>query len=116
MKDRLIYILAAYDCIQSIEDYTNGYELIDFINDKKTQDAVIRNVDVLGQTFRDFGLEELAEKYPDLPWLKISRMQHITSYKSLGADNKVTVWETVSYPQLSAFKDALEHLLYTEFG
>ena len=44
MKDRMIYMHAAYDCIQAIEDFTLRYELEQFLQDRKTQDAVIRNL------------------------------------------------------------------------
>ena len=47
MKNRLVYLHAAYDCIQSIEEYIQGYQLEQFLQDKKTQDAVIRNLEVL---------------------------------------------------------------------
>lgn len=40
MKDRMIYIYAAYDCLESIEAYIQGYDLDLFLQDKKTQDAV----------------------------------------------------------------------------
>ena len=49
MKDRMVYICAAYDCIQAIEEYTAGYNLEQFLEDNKTQDAVIRNLEVLVQ-------------------------------------------------------------------
>lgn len=46
MKDRSVFLRAACDCIRSIEDYTAGYDLDKFLEDKKTQDAVIRNLEV----------------------------------------------------------------------
>ena len=57
MKDRMVYIHAAYDCIQAIDNYTKGYTLEQFLKDNKTQDAVIRNLEVLGQTIKDFSIE-----------------------------------------------------------
>jgi len=68
MKDRMVYIYAAYDCIQAIDDYTKGYTLEQFLADNKTQDAVIRNLEVLGQTIKDFGIEDLKQDYPQIPW------------------------------------------------
>jgi uncharacterized protein with HEPN domain len=52
MKDRMVYLHAAFDLILSIEEYLYGYQLEQFIQDKKTQDAVIRNLEVLGQTIK----------------------------------------------------------------
>ena len=66
MKDRMVYLHTAYDCIQSIEEYLFGYQLEQFLQDKKTQDAVIRNLEVLGQTIKDFGIEDLKQDPPRL--------------------------------------------------
>ena len=42
MKDRMIYMHAAYDCLQSIEAYIEGYDLAQFLQDKKIpQDCFI---------------------------------------------------------------------------
>jgi len=43
MKQRKIYALAIYDCIQRIHEYTDGYDVDAFTKDYKTQDAVVRN-------------------------------------------------------------------------
>ncbi len=42
MKDRMIYILAAYDCIQSIEEYIEGYQY--FPDIPWSQIAGMRNI------------------------------------------------------------------------
>jgi len=93
MKERIIYILAAYDCIQSIEEYIEGYQLAQFLQDKKTQDAVIRNFEVLGQTIKDFGIEDLQLDFPDIPWSQVAGMRNIIAHEYLGVD-KVLIWET----------------------
>jgi uncharacterized protein with HEPN domain len=49
VKDRTVYILTIYDCLNQIEDYTKGYSLKEFLADRKTQDAVIRNIEIIGQ-------------------------------------------------------------------
>lgn len=94
MKDRTIFMHAAYDCIQSIEAYTKGYDLEQFLGDKKTQDAVIRNLEVLGQTVKDFGIEDLQRDYPDVPWSQVAGMRNIIAHEYLGLDSHI-IWETV---------------------
>lgn len=87
MKDRMVYIYAAYDCIQAMEEYTDGYNLEQFLEDHKTQDAVIRNLEVLGQTIKDFGIEDLKMDYPHIPWSQIAGMRNIIAHEYLGLDN-----------------------------
>lgn len=49
MKDRSVYIATALECIDLIKDYISGYTLEAFLEDRKTQDAVVRNLEVIGQ-------------------------------------------------------------------
>lgn len=109
MKDRLIFLHAAYDCIQCIEEYIAGYQLEQFLQDRKTQDAVIRNLEVLGQTIKDFGIEELKQDFPDIPWNAIASMRNIIAHEYLGLD-KVIIWETAAN-HLEPIKAVLEELL-----
>ena len=62
MKDRSVFIATALECIDLIKTYTAGYKLEDFLDDKKTQDAVIRNLEIIGQTLKDFGIESLTQE------------------------------------------------------
>lgn len=51
MRDQRVYLLHAADAIDAILDYTaDGRE--GFFSDRKTQDAVIRNVEILGQAVK----------------------------------------------------------------
>lgn len=49
MKDKNVYIATAPECINLIKDYTTGHTLDTFLEDRKTQDAVVRNLEVIGQ-------------------------------------------------------------------
>jgi len=109
MKDRMIFMHAAYDCIQAIEEFTQGYELEQFLQDRKTQDAVIRNLEVLGQTIKDFGIEDLKMDYPDIPWSQIAGMRNIIAHEYLGID-KVIIWETISH-HIEPIKTTIEQIL-----
>ena len=62
MKDRFIFIAAALESIECVQSYTEGYNLTGFLADRKTQDAVIRNLEIIGQALKDFGIESLQAK------------------------------------------------------
>jgi len=109
MKDRIIFIHAASDCIKSIEDYTQDYNLEKFLNDKKTQDAVIRNLEVLGQTIKDFGIDELKKNHPDIPWSQVAGMRNIIAHEYLGLDSQL-IWETITH-HLSPLKSVFASIL-----
>jgi uncharacterized protein with HEPN domain len=46
-KDRSVYIRHIYDCIGWINEYVQAGK-DEFFHDRKTQDAVIRNLEVIG--------------------------------------------------------------------
>lgn len=108
MKDKSVYIAAALECIDLIKDYTAGYTLEIFLDDRKTQDAVIRNLEIIGQAIKDYGVDLLDEKRPDIPWSQIAGMRNILAHEYLGVD-VVMVWDTVQL-HLNILQQALEKL------
>ncbi len=64
MKDKSVYVATALECIDLIKEYTSGHTLDTFLEDRKTQDAVIRNLEVIGQTLKDYGIDMLNAKSP----------------------------------------------------
>lgn len=109
MKDNLIYLLTALECIDLIHEYTQGYCLENFLADRKTQDVVIRNLEIIGQMLKDYGLDELAKKDPTTPWYKVAGMRNVLAHEYLGVDH-VLIWETVE-KQLGALQAALENIM-----
>ena len=109
MKDRLVYLHTSLDCIVRIERYIQNQTLNDFLNDTKTQDAVVRNIEVLGQTIKDFGVDDLKKDHPEIMQHQIAGMRNIIAHEYLGID-LVVVWETVTNYFLP-LKEVLEEIL-----
>ena len=47
-RDQKLFIDDILEAIYRIEDYTGSIDFEDFINDKKSIDAVIRNLEIIG--------------------------------------------------------------------
>ena len=45
-----------------------------FIKDSKTQDAVVRNLEIIGEAAKMLS-KELKEKYPQFPWKELAGMR-----------------------------------------
>ena len=86
MKDRFIFLAVALESIELIESYIDGYDLTAFLTDRKTQDAVVRNLEVIGQALKDFGIEALLMEQPDMPWREIAGMRNVLAHEYLGVD------------------------------
>lgn len=108
-KDPDIYLLHILDCINWIKEYVGpGRE--QFFADRKTQDAVTRNLEVIGQAVKDFGTEALSREYPSIPWTQIAGTRNILAHQYLGVDNEL-IWNIVEHelPLLeAAIKAALD--------
>lgn len=109
MKDRMVYLVTAIDCIARIQEYTQGTVLDDFLADRKTQDAVIRNLEIIGQALKDYGLDGLMEKDADTPWHKIAGLRNILAHEYLGVD-QVLLWGTIE-KHLTPLREALEKIV-----
>lgn len=109
-KDLSVYLRQILDCIARIESYVReGREV--FLNDPKTQDAVIRNLEVIGQAVKDFGKEELEALDVSVPWGAIAGLPNVLAHQYLGVDIKL-VWRIVER-DLPTLKSAVAGLAST---
>jgi uncharacterized protein with HEPN domain len=84
------------DAIARIEQYVSGLAFEQFIADQKTVDAVVRNLEIIGEAVRHLSNE--SENLPaGVPWADIAGMRN------------VLIWQTVS-GDLPALRAELERL------
>ena len=55
------------EAIQKIATYTAGLSYEQFMKDGKTQDAVVRNLEVIGEATKNLS-GRLRKTYPQIPW------------------------------------------------
>ena len=72
MKDDGLYLHHILEAIERIQSYTSG-GLTDFRGDLKTQDAVVRNLQIIGEASKKVSPETRAAS-PDLPWRDMAGM------------------------------------------
>lgn len=81
------------DAIEIVLDYTAGMTLEQFVSDRKTIDAVVRNFIIIGEAASHLP-EDFIEKHAALPWREMRDMRNIAAHEYFGVDNMV-VWETI---------------------
>jgi uncharacterized protein with HEPN domain len=73
MKDDRAYLLQIQDAVRRGLDYTReGRDY--FFSDTKTQDAVIRNFEIVGEATKSLS-ESLKASHADVPWKQIAGMR-----------------------------------------
>lgn len=90
-------ILAA---ISKIERYIAGMNQVQFQEDDKTLDAVVRNLEIVGEAARQLP-EEFAAQCPGVPWHQIRGMRNRIVHDYFGLDLEI-IWQVISHdlPQL----------------
>jgi len=92
MKDDRLYLVHILECIDRIERYTaEGKEA--FMADEKTQDAVLRNLQVLSESIQRLSAG-LKATHPEVDWRGISGFRNVLVHDYLGI-NLIRVWEIV---------------------
>lgn len=99
-RDDTVFLRHILDAIDAIDQYTKGMTFEDFVHHSMAHDAVIRQIEIIGEAARNIS-EEYRESQPQLPWLKMIGIRNkiIHEYFNL---NLSVVWDTI--------KDDLPHL------
>lgn len=92
-------------CLDRIAAFTVEGESA-FLADVKTQDAVIRNLEIIGQAVKDVGTEDLASRHPEIPWQQIAALRNVLAHQYLGVDVKL-VWNVVAM-HVPSLRSAIE--------
>lgn len=104
-RERSVFLRHILLCLDRISSYTaEGKEA--FLHDPKTQDAVIRNLEIIGQAVRDLGTDDLCIRYPAIPWRQIAGLRNVLAHQYLGVDLAL-VWQLVEH-QLAELRAAVE--------
>jgi uncharacterized protein with HEPN domain len=84
VKDDRIYLLHVRDAIQRIFKYTaDGEEA--FFADSKTQDAVVRNLEIIGEAVKNLS-PALRDANPEIPWKRIAGMRDKMIHEYFGVN------------------------------
>jgi uncharacterized protein with HEPN domain len=77
-------------CVEKIKKYKRGMSYKQFYEDGKTVDAVIRNMEIIGEAAWFIPLE-IQEKYPELAWLETRGMRNIMAHEYFGVSLPI-IW------------------------
>ena len=88
---RISDILVAID---KIERYTDGMDFNSWVADEKTVDAVIRNIEIIGEASSHLP-DEVLQQYDDISWPLMKGIRNILAHEYFGVDLEI-IWKTVT--------------------
>ncbi|HAP34891.1 MAG TPA: DUF86 domain-containing protein [Bacteroidetes bacterium] len=88
------YFVDMYESATKVEKFVNGISFQEFSKDDKTQYAVIRALEIIGEASKKIP-KSLKKHYPAIQWKEIAGMRDILIHDYFGVDLKV-VWKTAT--------------------
>jgi len=94
MRDYKLYLEDILPAIRKIEKYTHGLAYQQFPKDELVLDAVIRNLEIIGEAARNL-LQDIKKRSSAIEWKKLSGLRNILIHEYFGVDREI-LWDIVS--------------------
>ena len=107
-RDWRLFLTDILECMEKIEGYLSGGSYENFIQDEKTKDAVVRNLEILGEAANQIP-EEIQRKYQEIPWPQIVSLRNRLIHGYFVVDYDI-VWDIIS-KELPMLKPKIEKIL-----
>ena len=92
MKQSQLYLIHIGECLQRIGEYTSN-DRNEFMGNTLVQDAVLRNLEVMGESIKQLP-EEWKATEPKIEWVKIGDFRNVLAHEYLGVNLDI-VWEII---------------------
>jgi len=92
-RDELMYIRDIAESCEKIMNFASGLTKTKLLRDAKTYDAVIRNLEIIGEAAKQIS-GPTKTQMPDVNWRKIAGLRDILIHDYFGIDNNI-LWDVV---------------------
>jgi uncharacterized protein with HEPN domain len=92
-RDHLLLLNDILESAIKIKIYTENLSLEDFLNDDKTVDAVVRNIEIIGEATNRIN-PKIKEQYPKIEWKRIKGLRNRIVHDYFGIDYEI-VWSII---------------------
>ena len=103
-----LYLEDILTSINKIQNYIDDLSLDDFVKEEMKIDAVVRNLEIIGEASRNVPVE-IKEKYQDIEWRKISDFRNILAHEYFGIDYEI-LWDIVA-TKLKPLQSKIQRIL-----
>lgn len=101
------------EAIGRIQDYIASLDYTDFLRDLKTRDAVIRNLEIIGEASKSID-NDFKKKFQGVPWKEMSGVRDKLIHHYFGVNFEI-VWSIISV-ELPEIKENIGDILKEHFN
>lgn len=96
-----VFVRHIIESVEYLESHLKGYTKVNFRKDRKTYNAVVRELEIIGEACSKL-TTEFKNKFNDIPWRKIIGMRNKLSHEYWNIDVNI-VWEAakIKAPELA---------------
>lgn len=110
-REKDLYLDDIYRASANILKYVKGYEFKDFKKDQKTVDAVLRNLEIIGEAStklrKDF--KGFCQKNDVVSWNEMAGLRNVVAHEYHGVDLEI-IWKTIE-EDIPGLKKEIKKLL-----
>jgi uncharacterized protein with HEPN domain len=110
-RDEIMYLQDIAESCKKISRFTAGLSQSGLIGDVKTYDAVVRNLEIIGEAAKHIS-EDLRRKLPDIEWQKAAGLRDMLAHAYFGIDNDI-LWDVVQN-KIPPLEIAINDFLYRQ--
>ena len=107
-RDYKVYLEDILHAIAKVREYTAGFSQGDFARDGKTFDAVIRNLEVIGEAVKAVP-EAIRSQHPEADWKKMAGLRDLLIHRYFGINVEI-VWDIIQN-KLPALEEQIRRFL-----
>ncbi len=102
-----LYLIHIRECLTRVAEYTSGGR-DEFMNDTRTQDAVLRNLQIMGESTQRLS-ETLKAAHPQVQWRDLAAFRNILVHNYLGMD-LAQIWQIIT-DDLPPFEQQIDAMM-----
>ncbi|MGB9742555.1 MAG: DUF86 domain-containing protein [candidate division WOR-3 bacterium] len=107
-RDWRLFIEDILEALSTIQEYVKNMDFEGFTKDKKTIDAVVRNLEIMGEAARCVP-DYIKEKFPDVDWRGMIGFRNRIAHAYFDISKNI-VWYIVAN-ELPQLKEKMVHIL-----
>ncbi len=90
-RNWMLFLEDIIESIEKIDRYINVMDFVSFAKDDKTVDAVVRNLEIIGEASKNIP-ENIKAEHSEVPWHRMSGLRNVLAHEYFGIDLNI-IWK-----------------------